>query len=165
MTIDNKWKTFNGVYSLSIEEKAWRKIEKECKRLCDHETGGVLIGFYAENGSTAVVKDVSGPPSDSVLSPRWFRRGIDGLKELLAKRWVQIPRTYYIGEWHYHPSIYVEPSVNDIDQMHDIRQSHNYHCREPIMIIVGMQHGKDRTTKAFVFPCGESCMEFHKQQD
>ena len=147
-----------------IESETWLKIESECKKAQGRETGGIIIGSYTEDNSTAVVTEVSGPPSDSGRGFSWFWRGIAGLKDLLARRWAWKQRTYYLGEWHYHPALYVEPSSDDLAQMHSISQDSNYHCSKPIMIIVGKDQGEGRPMRAFVFLQGESHLEFHRTQ-
>jgi integrative and conjugative element protein (TIGR02256 family) len=161
MIVGQRWETFSGEYALLVECKAWRRIESECKNAHGRETGGVLIGFYTEDKSTAVVTEVSGPPSDSSRYCGWFLRGIAGLKDLLARRWVLKRRTYYLGEWHYHPSLHVEPSGDDLAQMRSISQDPNYHCSKPIMIIIGKEYGGGRQIRAFLFPQGEHHLEFH----
>ena len=161
MITRQRWLTPNGEYALMIESQAWLRIESECKKAQGRETGGILIGTYTEDNSTAVVTEVSGPPSDSCRGFSWFWRGIVGLKELLARRWKWKRRTYYLGEWHFHPYLSIEPSGDDLTQMRNISQNFNYHCSKPIMIIVGKYCNEGRPIRAFVFPQGESHLEFH----
>jgi len=161
MTVGQRWETSGGEYAFLIEQEAWCRIESECNKAQGHETGGVLIGFYTEDKLTAVVTEALGPPPDSSQGRSWFWRGIAGLKNLLARRWVSKRRTYYIGEWHYHPVFHVESSRDDIAQMRSISQDFNYHCCKPIMIIVGQERSDGRPIRAFVFPQGEAHLEFY----
>jgi integrative and conjugative element protein (TIGR02256 family) len=161
MIAEQRWETSSGEYAFLIETDAWLRIESECRKAHGRETGGVLIGFYAEDESTAVVTEASGAPSDSGRGRSWFWRGVVGLKDLMARRWTQKRRTYYLGEWHYHPVLYVEPSGSDLTQMRDISQDSNYHCRKPIMLIVGKESNEGRPMRAFVFPQGKAHIEFH----
>lgn len=163
MTVGQRWETSGGEYAFLIEQGAWWRIESECNKAQDRETGGVLIGFYTEDKLTAVVLEASGPPPDSSQGRSWFWRGVVGLKNLLARRWVSKRRTYYIGEWHYHPAFHVEPSRDDLAQMRDISQDFNYYCSKPIMVIIGKECGRGRPIKAFIFPQGEAHLEFHIQ--
>ncbi|RJR45413.1 MAG: hypothetical protein C4567_03335 [Deltaproteobacteria bacterium] len=163
MIVGQRLETANGEYALIVKYEAWSTIENECKNAYDHETGGILIGFYTEDMSTAVVTEASGPPSDSRRGRSWFWRGVADLKNLLARRWALKQRTYYIGEWHYHPIFHIELSGDDLDQMHSISQDSNYHCREPIMIIVGRECGVGRPVRALVFPRDEAQIEFKTQ--
>jgi integrative and conjugative element protein (TIGR02256 family) len=162
MTVGQRWETSSGEYAFLVKHEAWRRIESECKKAHGREIGGVLIGFYTEDKSTAVVTEASGPPPDSSRGRSWFWRGVAGLKDLLARRWAWKRRTYYLGEWHYHPALHVEPSGDDLVQMRYISQDSNYRCSKPIMIIVGKDYGEGRPIRAFVFPQGESHLEFHK---
>jgi hypothetical protein len=161
MIVGQRWETSGGGFGFLIQQEAWCRIEYECDRAQDHETGGILIGFYSDDKLTAVVTEATGPPLDSRLGGSWFWRGIGGLKDLLSRRWGSKRRTYYIGEWHYHPALHLEPSEIDITQMCYISQDLNYHCSKPIMIIVGKNHGGSRAIRAFLFPQREDYLEFH----
>ncbi len=78
-------------------------------------------------------------------------------------RWKSEFRTFYIGEWHYHPSRVVKPSVDDMAQMHAINADPLFQCREPVMIIVGQGvNSGERPVRAFVFPSGGSVIEFEE---
>ncbi len=99
------------------------------------ETGGILIGVYSENHSTAIISLVTGPPSDSASGFYWFKRGIKGLKQIIEKCWTN--NSYYLGEWHFHPMSSPKPSSQDIKQIREIAFSNQYNCPEPIMLIIG----------------------------
>jgi len=146
------WVTQTGNLSLVIDSKPWQSIEDQCRKAKDCETGGVLIGYYSEDTTTAVITEISAPPHDSDRGPTWFHRGVAGLKQLLLRRWKSVKRTYYLGEWHYHPSTLIEPSGDDLDQMLKINCAPNYQCREPIMLIIGQNVTGTRQVRAFVFP-------------
>ncbi len=116
------------------------------------ETGGILIGYYSQDRSTAIVTQATRAPRDSRSGPTWFIRGVVGLRHLLAKFWKEPKRHYYLGEWHYHPAKTVEPSCEDFTQMRLISESSDYNCAEPVLIIVGEGMGVDLPAKVFVFP-------------
>lgn len=162
---DQRWETEHGEYTLQIELTAWRRIDRECKKAHPLEIGGLLIGHYTADKTTAVVTEASGPPRDSRRGQNWFERGVAGLKNMLVKRWSQDKRTYYLGEWHYHPVSQVEPSPADITQMRRISEAPNYHCQEPIMVIVGQSEGETRPVRAFVFPRTCPHLEFQRRHD
>jgi hypothetical protein len=107
------------------------------------------------------VTDALSPPKDSAQGQNWFHRGIAGLQTLLAKRWYDRVRSYYVGEWHYHPVDSIEPSAADIAQMLSINADLRYCCREPVLIIAGRSEiDGDRLCRAFVFPQGREYLEF-----
>ena len=133
-------------------------------RLCHDagtsETGGILIGSYSDDLSVAFVREATPPPSDSRRGPSWFVRGFGDLRNVLSKRWRAKPRTHYLGEWHFHPAVLVEPSDEDFAQMVEISTAKQYNCREPLLLIVGAV-GKDRSQplRAFVCPAGGKPLE------
>lgn len=144
---------------------AWENILQTCKKAANKETGGILIGYYTDDLTTAVVTESTPPPKDSKSDYTWFYRGIDGLKRLLIRRWKEPRRCYYLGEWHYHPAKKVKPSHDDINQMVRISSEENYNCREPIMLVVGHDYGETRQIKAFVFPRGKAMIELVYEKD
>ncbi len=42
-----------------------------------------------------------------------------------------------MGEWHFHPQASPAPSSRDSIQMRDIARMLQYHCPEPILLMVG----------------------------
>lgn len=164
MSRNHDWVTPCGGYALRLTTASWEQIDRECARSGDVETGGVLVGHYTGDESTAVITEALPPPKDSARGRSWFHRGVAGLRGLLAKRWESRRRTYYVGEWHYHPASVVEPSGDDLAQMYGINAEPRYRCKEPIMVIVGRaRDGGDRPVRAFVFPRGESHLEFDQR--
>jgi integrative and conjugative element protein (TIGR02256 family) len=158
-----RWTANNGEYQLLITETAWNTFETECNKAERIETGGILIGYYYDDKSTAVITDATPPPVDSVSGTSWFQRGISGLKKLLFERWLnKDQRQYYLGEWHYHPTTLLEPSSMDLNQMSLINQTIEYHCKQPIMILLGERLTGTRQIRVYIFPFGRQPQEFHK---
>lgn len=163
MIANERWEANQGEYVLEILHDPWKFLESECVKANSRETGGVLIGYYSEDRTTAVVTEATSPPKDSLQGHNWFQRGVAGLKTLLAHRWKNTSRrTYYIGEWHFHPTVEVVPSNYDYKQMQDISNSTNYHCSEPIMLIVGENINGIRPVRVFIFPSGKTPLEYHR---
>ena len=157
-----EWRTDYGNFGMVIEKGSWKTIKKECSKSADRETGGILIGYYFDNNRTAIICEATPPPDDSQKGRSWFWRGITGLSSLLQDRWNQNQRKYYLGEWHYHPTQIIEPSLTDIKQMIDISKSRRYHCNEPILIIIGCGSKDETAIRAFLFPKGQERLEFVK---
>lgn len=163
MSYGRDWITHCRRYALKVTAASWQQIERECVRSGTIETGGILVGHYTADTSTVIVTEALPPPEDSARGRSWFYRGVAGLCELLTKRWQSKTRSYYIGEWHYHPASIVEPSEDDFSQMYSINADRRYSCQEPVMLIVGRaQYGVERPLRAFVFPRGQSHMEFEE---
>jgi integrative and conjugative element protein (TIGR02256 family) len=161
MSHGHDWITPCRGYALRVTSASWQQIDRECDRSGAIETGGILVGHYTTDEVTAVVTEALPPPKDSARGRSWFHRGVAGLRGLLAKRWENQRRTYYVGEWHYHPASIVEPSGDDLAQMYGINTDPRYRCSEPIMLIVGRaRDGDEPPVRAFVFPHGRPFLEF-----
>jgi hypothetical protein len=152
--------TESGEFILSFQKKPWANINRICENAGNMETGGILIGYYSEDGTTAIVTETTGPPRDSSYGPTWFRRGFAGLRMILTQRWNGERRQYYLGEWHYHPREVVALSALDMVRMKRISENPRYQCCEPIMVIVGQVVGDLQLIRAFVFPNGRPPDEF-----
>lgn len=154
-----KWASPDGRYNIVLMQRAWENIVHFYEKTLHRETGGILIGYYTDDLTTAIVTEITHPSLDSGSGYTWFYRGIVGLKQLLIHRWKEPERRYYLGEWHYHPAKYVEPSIDDINQMAKISRDKNYSCREPIMLIIGYGYNTNRQVRAFIFPRGKPMVE------
>lgn len=157
-----KLTTKDKVFNLEFGDAPLKELARLCTKSGELETGGVLIGYYTNDLSTAVVTELTGPPKDSKRGHSWFFRGVAGLKELLAQRWRQPRKHHYIGEWHYHPANHVEPSQEDITQLIEISKNQDYHCKEPLMIIAGRGSKEFRPLRAFICSSGEVIELFSK---
>ena len=80
---------------------------------------------------------MTGPPPDSHRTRALFRRGVDGLQRLLDRLWTR-DRTYYLGEWHFHPAGTPSPSGIDEREMRAIAHDRNYSCPEPVLVVMGV---------------------------
>ncbi len=106
-----------------------------CENSFPNETGGILIGKYSIDNSSALIKKITPAPKDSEHKRFSFVRGVAGLESILNKEWKK--GRYYLGEWHYHPSASSYPSQKDKNQMLKISQDIDIKCPEPILIIIG----------------------------
>lgn len=149
--------TADGSYLVVVDPEVLKAIDGFCSAAGRAETGGVLVGRYSDDRTTAIVVEATAPPPDSRRGTTWFKRGVAGLRALLKRRWSARERTYYLGEWHYHPARDVVPSGDDFDQMASISSANHYRCREPLMMIFGAARTADdeRAFRIFVCPVGE----------
>lgn len=149
----------DGKYRAVVPDNVMESIFVLCAGVGSKETGGILVGFYTDDQSTAIVTEAAPPPRDSQSGSTWFHRGVAGLRSLLEKYWKNPKRQYYLGEWHFHTAVDVEPSPVDIDQMIRISRNRRSNCPEPISLIVGeVQEGR-RRVRLFVFLRSSSGME------
>lgn len=159
-------RTEDGTYAIEIHPSVLLNIDQYCHNAGSVETGGILIGRYSEDLALAIVLEATLPPTDSKRGRSWFVRGVNGLREMLWTRWWSDERTFYIGEWHFHPVPSVEPSGADFSQMTQISRAHEYDCKEPLLIIFGATKKKgERTFRAFVSPSTKKTMEFRRMED
>lgn len=143
-------------YKVLIPDRLVENVRAIIKSSKGVETGGILVGHYAQDHSTAIVNHATRPPKDSKAGPTWFLRGIKGLQALLQKYWER--KEYYLGEWHYHPDASPNPSMQDIRQMYQIANAKNYQCPEPVMLIIGGDFN-DYEIKMFVSVRNQQLLE------
>lgn len=140
----------NRQFGLRISKKQIKEMVRSCQRACPTETGGILLGHYSVSQECAVVTKITQAPVDSRSGPTWFFRGIRGLQEKLDFLWRR-DRQFYIGEWHFHPFGTPQPSPTDIKQMQEISESEEYHCPEPVLLILGGNPQLNWSAGCYVF--------------
>ena len=79
--------TADGAYGGRTAASVLRALDQMCRDAGDVETGGVLIGRYADDLRVAEILEATMPPPDSLRGHSWFTRGVGGLRALLEKRW------------------------------------------------------------------------------
>lgn len=153
--------TKDGRFAIELREYALQALERYCSEGGCFETGGILIGCYSDDLSLAIVHEATPPPCDSKGDRSWFVRGVRGLRELLTDRWRAKHRTFYVGEWHFHPTSRVEPSSDDFAQMLEISRVREYNCKEPLLLILATgEHEGRRIFRVFVCPDEHAPLEF-----
>ena len=151
-------RTGNSQFGIRLPMTVLRQVIGWCEESEGHETGGVLIGRYAEGQRVAVVTEALPEPADSKRGRTWFVRGVRALNAKLKWRW-NSGRGYYLGEWHYHPGGVPAPSNPDCSQMRSISESASYACPEPVLLIIGGTIPAF-DVRSYVFPRGGEFMEF-----
>ncbi len=157
-----KGRTADSTFAAELQTSVLVALDRHCRDAGSVETGGILVGRYSEDLALAIVCEATPPPTDSKRGRSWFMRGVSGLSEMLSKRWQAGERTFYVGEWHFHPANQVEPSRDDFTQMHKISRAREYDCREPLLLILGAgTHEGNRVFRAFVCPADGDRLELH----
>lgn len=152
-------------FRLRLSTAAVEKMHRLCQQSSSLETGGILVGYYEDDQATATVVDALPPPSDSARGGSWFARGVKGLGAELLRRWSSKVRTFYVGEWHYHPAQRIVASTEDFEQMAEISKGEHYQCKEPLLVILGARIvASRRDLRAWVCPVGEQALEFHEER-
>ncbi len=107
----------------------------------------MLWGGSGNSGTSFPESLAPGASLGSGRSFSLFRRGVDGLQRLLDRLWTG-DRTYYLGEWHFHPAGAPSPSGIDEREMRAIAIDRNYNCPEPVLVVMGV----GGQIQAWVFP-------------
>lgn len=139
-----------GRFSVRFSKDALAAMARAADADTDRETGGILVGRYGDDLRTAYVEQVEEMPSDSAATSTRFVRGTRGLRALLQSLWTAPQRSYYLGEWHHHPSPSTTPSGPDLAQMRSIALAPNYHCPEPVLVILGKTASLDVARPMYV---------------
>lgn len=103
------------------------------------ETGGILLGYCAENGEPVVLAVVGPGPDASHSRTRfqpdheWQCEQIDEVYQRSAGQWV------YIGDWHTHPDGVAYMSWLDKRTLRAIAKHPEAKSYRPVMLIAGGQ--------------------------
>ena len=123
------------IYSINLSGEAYEQMLHHCHESNLYETGGILIGNYSLDQTTANILRITPAPKNSKHTKCQFHRSSRGLKKILDAAWKQ--GQYYLGEWHYHPNALSFPSATDKNQMMNLSNNKQLNCPEPILIIIG----------------------------
>ena len=79
-------------------------MEEEAKSALPLETGGVLLGYWSEDRSEAVIADTTGPGLNAVHSKTEFIPDDEYQDRMIDDIYMRSGRQYtYLGDWHTHP--------------------------------------------------------------
>ena len=93
-------------WSIQLGDSAHRKIVLEVSQWPKVETGGILIGRFAEIGQTFYITDILAAPADSERSATLFRLGTKGVKTALQELVKATNGALYcLGTWHSHLAV------------------------------------------------------------
>lgn len=149
-------------FGFKVHGMVLREVLRLCERSAPNETGGILLGHYSTAHDFAVVTAITAAPTDSRSGRTWFIRGVRGLQRTVDRLWSR-QRDYYLGEWHFHPGGAPISSSTDIQQMREIAESEQYHCPEPVLLIIGGDPKGSWQSRAYVFPRNRSHLELHAE--
>lgn len=155
-----QFKSDDQAFGVQIPARAMSHLLRVCRSEAPHETGGILVGTYSAALDCAIIDEVCFSPPDSQVGRYTFFRGIQGLRVRLAAAWTE-RHAYYLGEWHSHPYAQPIPSCTDNRQLVEISRAGEYHCPEPVLLVVGNRMTSVSDCKAFVYPRGRRRRELH----
>ncbi|WP_017842812.1 Mov34/MPN/PAD-1 family protein [Methylotuvimicrobium buryatense] len=122
---------------LWISETAFRDMVEEANRACPMETGGVLVGYFAEFGEPVVFAAIGPGPNAIHLKNRfmpdhtWQCEQLEGIFQKSSGTWV------YLGDWHTHPDCSARMSRLDQRTLRSIAKFKQAENPKPLMLIGG----------------------------
>ena len=126
-----------------VPSQALTGMIREARRAGPLETGGLLVGYQADEPNHFVVTAVVGPAPAArhdylKFSPDqwWQEKVVSRLYELSGRRHANL------GDWHSHPNGPPWPSTQDRRVARLIANSAAARAPEPIMLIVGRKRDR-----------------------
>lgn len=122
--------------SLEVNDELLNRIAETGKSHYPNEFGGFLVGYYSDNDICLHITDTI-LPKNFKASRCSFERITEGIEKKLNKYYEEIPKKFYIGEWHTHPDGSPIPSSTDISAINTIINNQNACLINPILLIIG----------------------------
>lgn len=122
--------------SISIDETLLIELTEIGKKHYPNEFGGFLIGYYSDDLKQLNITD-SIQPTKYKASKHQFERDTIGINETLKSHYEQVPKKYYVGEWHTHPDNIPIPSTADIKALNEILKHKDTSIQNPTLLIIG----------------------------
>lgn len=108
------------------------------------ETGGVLMGYWAEPLVEVVITNAIGPGPKAIHKEKGFAPDAEYQEKEIANIYEASGRlSTYLGDWHTHPRGSTRLSIRDKRTLRRIAVANNARCPVPIMAVLG-GGGKDK---------------------
>nr|WP_294864226.1 Mov34/MPN/PAD-1 family protein [uncultured Pseudogulbenkiania sp.] len=120
-----------------LSQSAFKVITAEANRVYPLETGGILLGYFSENGIPVVVVAIGPGPDGEHKRTRflpdhsWQCEQIDFFYEKSHGNWK------YMGDWHTHPDGIPQMSWLDKRTLKTIAKHSEAKTSKPLMFIGG----------------------------
>ncbi len=116
-------------------------MTKDADRWHPYETGGMLLGYEADNGEAVVTAIIGSGPN---ARHRRFRFAPDAnyQQEALETHFMRTDgRETYLGDWHTHPLGRAAPSLLDKRTLARIAYTPSSRTTRPVMLILASKSG------------------------
>jgi len=121
--------------TLWLDRRVASLMRGEAARRDPYETGGVLLGYWAEE--SAVIADMVGPGPSAVHGPHRFVPDAEYQETEIAERYAASGRVItYMGDWHSHPGGEGRISRLDLRTLRRIAREPAARLVSPIMLVV-----------------------------
>lgn len=134
--------------SLLVTTAVIEDMRAEGERLAPLETGGVLVGHTAADGSITITAVVGPGPKARHARTRFTRDGDYAQAEVDRLHHASAGHDDYVGEWHTHPQG-GGPSITDRESMEWISGNPLYGRETPILLILEQANPKEWRPHAF----------------
>jgi integrative and conjugative element protein (TIGR02256 family) len=127
--------------SIEANDDLLNSLVEKGKSHYPNEFGGFLIGYYSDENKHLHITDTILPTSFKA-SKYSFERSTKGVEKKLGNYYKEIPRKFYVGEWHTHPDNSPIPSSTDISAINAIINNENACLANPVLLIIGYSKTK-----------------------
>jgi integrative and conjugative element protein (TIGR02256 family) len=131
-------------YEIRLAAEVLDELRQQCRAVAereqgDIETGGLLLGEIDDACRVVWVRRALPPPADSVGSSTFFRHGVAGIEQLVARNEeaTTAAAARFVGLWHSHPNTEARPSVVDERAMAGLRIQGGRSPSRALLVIVG----------------------------
>jgi integrative and conjugative element protein (TIGR02256 family) len=100
------------------------------------ETGGILLGFDADELGGLLVMEAGGPGPGAERRPDFFRRDLEHAQRLADEAYTRTTARW-IGEWHTHPHGVLAPSRKDLRTYRGFLRDPELRFQTFLAVIVG----------------------------
>lgn len=137
---------------LSVAEH--EALTREAARTYPNETGGILLGYTAED-ETIVVRAIIGPGPNAIHRPTSFVPDHTYQDREVARGYENSGRLWtYLGDWHSHPGGTTRLSTTDRRTLRRIARAPEARVTQPLMLIVaGKPHAWRIRVHRLMTPC------------
>src|SRR5687767_7280145 len=128
--------------SLVVKTTVWipldvlDKLFAEAEAWAPAETGGILVGYWADSSVAVITDGVDAGPA-AVREPTRFSPDAAYQRDRLAEIYLASGRHHvYLGDWHSHPAGGGTLSRRDRRTMRTIARSRRARCPRPLMLVL-----------------------------
>jgi integrative and conjugative element protein (TIGR02256 family) len=108
-----------------------------------HETGGIFLGQYQNNGTCCVVREATGPGPRALKERYRIIFDADYLQQQQDRLLAENPQYRFLGDWHYHPNSRKKLSPTDILGLVSLSEDDDYKLGQRAIIVIVYKRSKN----------------------
>lgn len=126
-----------GVGLAWVSEAVLEAMEEEAREKSPMETGGVLIGYWANDSDEVVITHATGPGPEATHRAHQFIPDARFQRDEIARIYRASQRLHtYLGDWHTHPRGSLRLSPRDVRTLASIAATPAARASVPLMAIL-----------------------------